>query len=37
MDRLEENQNEIEKKLKRRSKIKKADIVLYDITSTYFE
>lgn len=37
LDSLESNQDTIEKKLLEKTKIEKADIILYDITSTYFE
>jgi len=37
LDYLEDNQRKIEKKILKRAKAKKADVILYDITSTYFE
>ena len=37
LDKLEQEQQMIEKKLIDQRKIKKADLLLYDITSTYFE
>jgi len=37
MDYLEENQEKIEKNLSEKNKINECDILLYDITSTYFE
>lgn len=37
LDLLEIHQDTIEKKLFQKTKLEKADIILYDITSTYFE
>jgi transposase len=37
LDYLEENQKKLEKKLARRAKGAQIDLLLYDITSTYFE